>query len=223
MSVTVRRVRAPQEAYPAQYADILCEELGVTIELHSYFPSQLRNELAPLAWWNERVAGDAAIRADLARARVVVLWAMGAHDVIPAIFFGGCGGAWPDPLKACLEDATAKIPAETDELFATIAGLVPDGATVLAADAFAPPLVIEQWAAEPFWSELSAMIDPRGTIMPLARKHGFRFVDTEAVLNGPSLSESPAPGLLQSDGLHLTAAGQLVVAGVFAEADGFGN
>ena len=44
---------SPQEAHPARYADILCEELGRPVELHSYFPDQLRDVPAPLAWWNE--------------------------------------------------------------------------------------------------------------------------------------------------------------------------
>ena len=64
---------SPQEAHPARYADILCEELGRPVELHSYFPDQLSTALAPLAWWNERLSGDAAVRADLAAADVVVL------------------------------------------------------------------------------------------------------------------------------------------------------
>jgi hypothetical protein len=80
--------------------------------------------LFPLVWWNWRVAEDPAMRADLAAARIVVLWAMGSHDIGPAIL-GGCSGDWPDPLKTCFEAATAKIPAETDRLFAAIAGLVP--------------------------------------------------------------------------------------------------
>lgn len=214
---------SPQEAYPAQYADILCKELGVTIELRSYFPSQLGSELAPLAWWNERVAGDPVIRADLAAAKIVVLWAMGSHDVVPALVLGWCSGDWPDPLKGCFETATADIPAETDRLFTAISELVPKGTKVLAADAYLPPVVLESWAAEPYWQELKRIIDPRAIIMPIALKHGFTFVDTEAAFNGPTLGAMPAAGLFQSDGLHPTAAGALATAKVFAEADGLGG
>ena len=81
---------SPQEAYPAQYTDILCKELGVTVELHSYFPSPLADELAPLRWWNERVAGDSAMRADLAAAKILVLWVMSSHDIVPALALGQC-------------------------------------------------------------------------------------------------------------------------------------
>ena len=98
---------SPQEAYPARYADILCEELGRPVELHSYFPDQLSNTLAPLAWWNERLSGDAAMRVDLAAADVVVVWALSVHDALPALVFGQCRGEWPDPLRACFEAATA--------------------------------------------------------------------------------------------------------------------
>ena len=213
---------SPQEAYPAQYADILCKELGVPVELHSYFPSPLASGWSPLAWWNERVATDPAMRTDLAAARIVVLWAMGSHDIGPALL-GGCSGDWPDPLKTCFEAATAKIPAETDRLFTAIAGLVPTGAKVLAAAPYGLPLVIERWGAEPYWKELKQIFDPRVTVLPLARKHGFTPVDLEVAFNGPTLDAMPAAGLFQSDGIHPTAAGAQAVAKVFAEADGIGD
>ena len=211
----------PDEAYPAQYADILCKELGVPVELHSYFPSPFADGWFPLAWWNERVATDPAMRADLAAARIVVLWAMGSHDIGPAIL-GGCSGDWPDPLKTCFEAATAKIPAETDRLFTAIAGLVPTGAKVLAAAPYGLPLVIERWGAEPYWKEMKPIFDGV-TDRPLVRKHGFTLVDLEVAFNGPTLDAMPAAGLFQSDGIHPTAAGALAVAKVFAEADGLGD
>ena len=213
---------SPQEAYPGRYADILCKELGVSVELHSYFPSQSYNEWATLAWWNEHLASDAAFRADLAAAKVVVLWAMGAHDVVRPLL-GGCSGNWPGPLKTCFEAATAKIPAEMDSLFTTVSSLVPKGATVLAADAYAPPAIIESWASKPYWSQLWTLVDPKATVAALAKEHGFTFVDTELVFNGPDSSAMPADGLFQSDGLHPTAAGALATARAFAEADGLGD
>jgi hypothetical protein len=214
---------SPQEAYAGQYAQILCKELGVTVELRSYFPSQSYNEWATLAWWNERLAGDAAIRTDLASAKVVVMWAMGSHDVIRPLMFGGCTGIWPDPLQACLQAATAKIHAEMDTLFTFVSSLVPNGTTILAADAYLPPAMIERWASEAYWPELLKLLDPKPTIMALAEKHRFTFVDTELVFNGPDSSAMPADGLFQSDGLHPTAAGALATAKALAAADGLGN
>ena len=212
---------SPQDAYPAQYADILCKELGATVELHSYFPSPLSSTLSPLAWWNERVAADPAIRADLAAAKIVVLWAMSSHDVVPALVVGQCSGDWPDPLKACFESATAEIPAQTERLFTAISELVPEGAKILAGDAYALPAINERWAAKPYWKELKTMVDPKTTVMPLARKHGFTFVDVEAAFD--ALTGRAAEGLFQSDGIHPTTAGALAVAKVFAGADGLGR
>jgi GDSL-like Lipase/Acylhydrolase family len=211
---------SPQEAYPGRYADILCKELGVTVELHSYFPSQSYNEWATLAWWNEHLANDPAFRADLAAAKIVVMWAMGAHDVVRPLLFGGCTGEWPAPLKACFEAATARIPAETDSLFSTVSSLVPKGTKVLAADAYFPPTIIESWATKPYWPEFRKLIDAKATVMALATKHGFTFVDTERVFNGADSGTMPAEGLFQSDGLHPTPAGALATATAFAKADG---
>jgi len=209
----------PDEAYPAQYADILCKELGVPVELHSYYPSPIADGWFPLAWWNERVATDPAMQADLAAARIVALWFMGTHDISPAVA-GGCSGDWPDPLKTCFEAATAKIPIETDRLFTAISELVPTGAKVLAAAPYGLPLVIERWGAEPYWKELKPIFE-RAT-RPLVGKH-VTLVDLEVAFNGPTLEAMPAAGLFQSDGVHPTVAGAQAMAKVFAEADGIGD
>jgi hypothetical protein len=139
------------------------------------------------------------------------------------LFFGECSGSWPDPLKACLEEAAKDVPEQTDVAFGTIAGLVADGAVVLAADAFIPPPVLRRWSAEPFWSELNAIVDPRFTVEPAAQSFGFRFVDTEVTLNGPSRNGILDSSLIQDDGWHLTAAGQQLLAEAVAAADGLGE
>lgn len=215
---------SPQAAYPALYADLLCQELGVPVELRSYFPSQRGNQLARLAWWIQKVEDDAPLRADLAAADVVLLWALSSHDVVAALLLGGaCRGDWPDPLKGCLEEKTGRIPAETDELFGLIKGLVGSETVVLAGDAYAPPAVVEMLADEPYRDVVKAMVDPYFTVKPMARKHGFVFVDTELEFNGTSRWKMPADGLFQSDGLHPTAAGALLTAKTYAAADGLGE
>ena len=208
------------EAYPSQYADILCEELGRPVELHSYFPG---NESAPLAWWDEHVTGDPALRADLAAAGLVVLWPLSAHDVVGPLLFGECQGDWPDPLKACFVAATADIEPQMDTLFTAIGALVPDQAPILAADAYLLPAILDAWGAEPYFSEFRPLWDPHFVVERMAAKHGFTFVQTLAAFDGPSLSERPAQGLFQFDGIHPTAAGALLVAEVFAAADGLGS
>jgi hypothetical protein len=213
---------SPQEAYPARYADILCEELGRPVELHSYFPDQLGGWF-PIAWWNERLSGDAALRADLAAADVVVLWPLSAHDVIPVSAFGGCQGEWPDPLRACLEAATADIEPQMDIAFSTIAALVPDTATVLAADAYEPPAVFTSWRAEPYYDEMWQIGDPHVVVERLAPQYGFTMVETQAALGGASPSEPPSDGLFQIDGLHPTALGSQLLAEAVAREDGLGD
>jgi hypothetical protein len=214
---------SPQEAYPGQYANILCAELGRTVELRSYFPSQSSNEWATLAWWKAKLEGDARLRADLGAAAVVAIWPLSLHQVVRPLLFGECAGDWPDPLKACFEGITASIPAEMDALFGTIETLVPDGAKVLAASSYAPPALLDAWAGRPYWPEVRAMTYPGPTVMALAPKHGFTFVDTGLAFNGPTGDAMPAAGLFQADGLHPTAAGSLEIARAFAAADGLGD
>jgi lysophospholipase L1-like esterase len=48
-------------------------------------------------------------------------------------------------------------------------------------------------------------------------------VGTEAALGGPSLSEPPADGLFQIDGVHPTALGAQLMAEVLAQQDGRGD
>lgn len=213
---------SPQEAYPARYADILCEELGRPVELHSYFPDRF-TALAPLAWWNERLSGDEAMRADLAAADVVAVWALSVHDFLPALMFGQCRGEWPDPLRACFEEAGAEIEPQMDTAFSTIATLVPDTATILATDGYAPPKNFEAWGAEPYFAEMEPLTNPHYVVERLAAEHGFTMVGTAAALSGPSLSEPPPDGLFQVDGLHPTALGEQLMAEVMAQEDGLGE
>jgi lysophospholipase L1-like esterase len=210
---------SPQEAYPARYADILCEELGRPVELHSYFPDQFGGWF-PIAWWNERLSGDAALRADLAAADVVVLWPLSSHDIGPVVVYGGCRGEWPDPLRACLEAATADIEPQMDVAFSTIAALVLDRATVLANDGFVMPPVLDAWGAEPYYEQVSQLANPHYVLERLAPRYGFTVVGTQAAFNGPSLREPPADGLLQVDGIHPTALGAQLMAETLAQEDG---
>jgi hypothetical protein len=211
---------SPQEAYPARYADLLCAGLGRPVVLHSYFPDQRSNTLAPLAWWNERLSTDEALRADLTTADVVVLWPFSVHDVVPALLFGRCQGPWPEPLKGCFEAASADVQSQMDTAFSTIAELVPDTAVVLATDAYAPPAVLDAWGAEPYFGEIKQLVDPHYVVERLAPRYGFTMVGTEAAFNGPSLSEPPADGLFQADGIHPTALGAQLAAEVLSRDDG---
>jgi hypothetical protein len=214
---------SPQEAHPARYADILCEELGRPVELHSYFPDQLSTALAPLAWWNERLSGDEVMRSDLAAADVVVLSPLSFHDARTVLTAGKCRGEWPDPLRACFEAATADIEPQMDAAFSTIAALVPDAATILATDGFEPPAIRDLWGAEPYAEEIRRLTDPHFVVERLAPQHGFTVVPTETALGGPKLSDPPADGLFQIDGVHPTALGAQLLAEALAQEDGLGD
>jgi hypothetical protein len=213
---------SPQEAYPARHARILCTQLERPVELHSYFPSQNGNTLAPVAWWRDVVDHDQQVRADLADAGLVDLWALDSHNAVDALMFRGCSGDWPRPLKTCLQKAFAGVPAEMERAFRTVDSLVAPGVTVLAADAFIPPGVLETWGDESYWKAFNAIVDPRFRVAAAAEHHGFTFVDTELTLNGPTRHQVLGPELIQSDRLHLTAQGQQIVAEAFAKADGLG-
>jgi hypothetical protein len=212
-------VAPPAEAYPGQYAGLLCEELGVAVELHSYYPG----DLGPLAWWRERIATDDALRTDLEHAQVVAVWVLASHDVVPTFFFGTCTGDWPGPLKECIERTVAPIPGLVDEVYGAIEDLVSDDALVLAADGFTPPAVLNRWGDEPYWAELHATLDPAAITATTARAHGFTVVPTEVALNGETRVARLDPSLIQGDGVHLTREGQAVVAAAFAAADGLGD
>jgi hypothetical protein len=213
---------SPQEAYPARHAMILCTQLERPVELHSYFPSQDANTLAPVAWWRDVVDGDQQVRADLADAGLVDLWALDSHNAVDALIFRGCSGEWPRPLKKCLQKAFTGVLEQMDRVFGTVDSLVDPGVNVLAADAFIPPGVLETWGDEPYWKAFNAIADPRFRVSAAAENHDFIFVDTELVLNGRARHQVLGPDLIQSDGLHLTAKGQQMVAEAFAVADGLG-
>jgi hypothetical protein len=214
---------SPGLAYPGRYAEILCAELGRPVELHSYFPSQSYNEFATVDWWHERLTGDTTLRGDLAKAGVVVIWPLSVHDAVQPLHFRTCGSAWPDPMKPCVEEIAARIGPGMDADFAEIRSLVPKEATVLAADAYLPPALVNAWTSKPFWPELRPLMDPKSVVPALAKKHGFTFVDTELAFNSPDSSAMPEDGLFQSDGLHPTEAGALKVAELFAQVDRIGD
>jgi hypothetical protein len=208
----------PAAAYPALYADILCEQLGVPVELHSFYNSGM----APLSVWNARVDNDQGLRTDLAAADVVALWALSSHDVVAAVD-GGCSDREPQAIAPCFAEHVGDIAAKTDVLFGKIAELVADDAVVLAADAYAPPVITDSsWWAGPRRDDVRQVIDPYFAVSAAAPAHGFIFVDTELAFNGVDLHPA-ADGLFQVDGLHPTDAGALLTAQVFANADGLGE
>lgn len=206
------------EVYTQQYAALLEDELDITVTVRSH----ATNELTTVAEWVEVVATDESLRTDLREAEIVTLW-LGFHDIGEAVF-GGCTGDWPDPLKACFEEATASMPSDFDELLASIKDLVPEEATVLMADIGIPPAVLDQWSGKPFWPQMKHLLFDRmrDSVHVAAGANGVTVVHSYEALVGPN-GEVPYPQFLQSDRIHLNAEGHRFVAELHAAQDGLGN
>jgi hypothetical protein len=193
--------------------------------LHSYFPDQLGNEVRTVAEWNEALASDEQMQADLRGAEVVIVW-LGYHNIVPALLFGECGGiGWPDPMRACLQEATETMPTDFDQLLGTIGGLVPEGAVVMIGNQGVAALQVEHWGPQPFWPELKAVAFDgwwQG-IETAAAAHGAIVVHSAEALNGPDGNQVLHPEFVLADQLHLNAAGHRFLAELFLAADGLGD
>jgi lysophospholipase L1-like esterase len=211
---------SPQAAFPGVYAGLLGPEQGVTVVLHSYFPSQTGNELRTVAEWADVVASDRSMRADLASARVVILL-IGYHDVTPALMFGDCPSDWP-ALQACLKKFTAPMPAAFDRLYAEVAGLVPKGTTVLALDYGIPGPIYDRWSSKPYWPEFkrAAFEDWRDALEAAAVGHGFTVVHTYAAVNDANGKPKWDWNAVTSDGWHYNAEGHRRIAQIVLAQDG---
>jgi len=111
----------PDQAYPAIYARSLAEEAGLETRYRAYHtlettPWQNRS----LSTWNQLLATDDEMRAELESAEVVIM-EIGVHTIILEC------GTHLTFTKECLIDVTATMPAEYERLFRTVEELVDDG------------------------------------------------------------------------------------------------
>jgi len=214
----------PEEAFPGVYAQSLGEQLGVETALHSYFPSQTWNDIRTVAEWNEVLASDEQMQADLQGAEVVIIW-LGTHDLVPALLLGDCGRAWPEPLRTCLQEATETMPADFDHLLGTVESLAPEGAIVMIGNQGVAPLWVDDWGSQPFWPELKAVAFDGWWegIETAAAAHGAIVVDSAEALNGPAGNQMPPPEFVLPDRLHMTAAGHRFLADLLLAADELGD
>ena len=214
----------PEEAFPGVYAQSLGEELGVETVLHPYFPDQLGNEVRTVAEWNQVLASDEEMQADLRGAEVVIVW-LGYHNIVPALVFGECGRGWPEPLRTCLQEATETMPANFDQLLGTIESLVPDGTVVMIGNQAVAPMQVEDWGSQPFWPELRAVAFDGWWegIETAAAAHGAIVVHSAEALCGPDRNQILHPDFVLPDRLHINAAGHRFLADLFLAADGLGE
>jgi lysophospholipase L1-like esterase len=211
---------SPEDAYPGVYAALLAEEQGVEVVLHSYYPSQLGNEVRTVAEWADVLAIDESMRRDLARADIVTIL-IGYHDIIPIMMFGQCGQEWPE-LRACLEDATGPMPAAFDRLYADLRSLVSPAAIILVNDYGIPGPLYERWSTAAFWPELrQAMFEGwRDALEAAAVEHGFRVVHTYAAMNATGGAPLRDWNTITSDGWHFNAVGHRLIAELVLAEDG---
>ncbi len=214
---------SPDAAFPGVYADLLADQQGVGVVLHSYYPDQLGNEVRTVAEWADVVRADPAMRADLREAEIVVVL-VGFHDLLGPLVFGGCPGG-SSALIACLDEATAPMAAAFAELYAEVAVLVPDGATVLVSDYFGLGPLAERWSPDPAWPEIrrAAFDGWRGALEAAAIAAGFNVVHTSTAMSHPDGRPRWDTADLTSDGLHFNAEGHRLIAEAFVAEDGFAD
>ena len=211
-------VEGPQQGLAGAYARLLSEPLGVETDLHAY------TNYETVADWSQGLAGSRAMQDQIAAAEVVIVW-LGYHNVLWDLWGETCGTDWPEPLRTCLVEATATMPADYDALLGTIEGLVSDEAIVMIGNQALGPPEIERWGNEPFWPELKAVAYDgwAAGIASAAAAHGAILVDSASWLSGPAGNQLLRREYLQSDGLHFTKAGYEALAQLFLAADGLGD
>lgn len=214
----------PEAAYPGAYAQLLADQQGVEIVLHSYYPDQLGNEFRTIAEWTDVLRTDQSMRADLASADVVTVL-IGYHNLVPAVVLGGCGPTWPDPLRKCLAAATAPMAADFDQLYGEVVKLVSDGVPVLVNDYGIPGPVYDRWSSDPAWPEIRRAVyeDWRDALEDAATAHGFRTIHTYRGLNGTDGRPRYDWSSITTDGWHFNSDGHRLVARIVMAEDGLGD
>jgi len=211
-------VGGPQQGLAGAYARLLSEQLGIETDLHAY------TNYETVADWSQGLAGSEAMQDQIAAAEVVIVW-LGYHNVLWDLWGETCGTDWPEPLRTCLIEATATMPADYDALLGTIEGLVSDEAIVMIGNQALGPPEIERWGNEPFWPELKAVAYDgwAAGIASAAAAHGAILVDSARWLSGPEGNRLLRREYLQPDGLHFTREGYEALAKLFLAADGLGE
>ena len=208
-------VGCPPWGFTGAYADALGEELGIETVLHAYA------EYGTVAEVNQRLAASDDMQQTIATAEVVIVW-LGYHNVLGALWGETCGTGWPEPLRTCLIEATATMPADFDELLGTIESLVTDEAIVMIGTQALGPPEIEKWGDEPFWPELRGVAYDGWAegIALAAAAHGAILVNTAAWFTGPEGNQLLRREFLLPDGIHFSRPGHTALAQLFLAADG---
>lgn len=207
----------PEQAYPAVYARSLAEQADVETRHHRHHTLEHQPwRLRSLATWNELVATDEQMRADLSAAEVVII-EIGVHTILLE-----CGDyqSW---TKDCLVDVAATMPDDYEQLFGTVDELVADGTIVMALNQGLPRPTSEHWrdhrdwpamkadAFEVWWGGLDSAADAHDAIV-IDTAHMFGEGDPDEFGMGPEYT--------QPDGAHFNPKGHRAWADLLLEADG---
>jgi lysophospholipase L1-like esterase len=201
------------DAMPFVYGRLLAEGVGASVEVLNHGTG----ELTTVADWAVKVTESASLADDLGSADVVLVW-LGYHDVLGPLW----SAAWPDPLRAQLEDVVERSPANWDAFFSALAAAVPPHARILVGELGIPPYLFDRYGSDPDWDEIRrlAYLDWRAVMVETADRYGARVVPTFAAFNGPDGDALVSPGSAWPDGLHVDEVVHRFVAELFCQHDG---
>lgn len=203
------------DSYVQIYARFIEQDLGVSVNVHSYATGSRRT----VADWAGMVQSHEALRDDLRNAEVITMW-LGSHDLLLAVGRGRGGPCYPRAGEAdleCLREMTDRMQEGFDLLLSEIVALASPAQTlILIAEVGIPPPMVAAWEEDGTFALLKrpAYEVWRDHLIQAAEKHRVHIVPTYEALNGPN-GDRPTPAeYIQADGIHLNAKGHKLIADV---------
>ena len=202
-------------AYPAVYARDLAAAAGIETRYtahHTLTTMQTRH----LDAWNELLANDDRIRADLEAAEIVIL-EIGIHTILLE-----CGVLYVGWTVDCMSETATAMAAGYQDLFAAIDELVSDDTVVMAFNQGLPRPTSEHWRDQPDWPAMKTDGFEawwRG-LDAAAAEHGAIVIDTAHMFLGTEPDEyGLSAEYTQTDNVHLNAEGHQLFADLLAAND----
>ena len=214
------------DVFPMVYGTMLAADLGVEVEVVNRATSAVRT----LSQWGSDIRSEGRLRADLARADVVIVWICFTDQT--EFFHHYAPHQWPDPMRDRLvaEEYDFVLYAAPErfalDVAAPLRAATPEHATILIGDCFMPPKVIELHAAEPYWPELEQLLygQWRDGLVGAAAEIDAVVVPTYAALSGPAGDVVVDPAFTHQTHLfRFNEAGHRFLAELFRRHDGLGG
>ena len=209
------------DVFPAVYAALLADELGVEVEVVNRASAGVRTP----AQWASDIRSVGPLRTALASADIVIVW-LCSTDLLD-MFADFAPHQWPDPIRDRLtagERSAFVSPGglENDVAFA-LRTAVPEHATILVGDCFATSRVIEVHGDEPYWPEFERLAygEWRAAVARKAADFDAVMVPTYAALNGSNGATVVDPAfVLRDEPFRFNEAGHRFLAELFRQHDG---